>query len=660
MVIIRKAAYATRNPGKAVQPSRKRAKKGDAATGTAALDAAKRLQRKIKFDDAIDGFWDYRTAEITRIAKDCHKSESVVRSMLCSSSLWKPTRRPTLKNTVIHDRSVKAKDEGRPSHECKLKYLQQELQEEIEDSDCDDFSSWALATIDADENKRLMEQLTEHRELMARGVRGSRKAALMDGRQTANRIGDEVRLSRRTPSSWTGIRGFAMFSRGHPDDPSLPHRCDSDEALEFFAQVLGISSLDVIRRFEQWSCAQDDGTKERNDINSVRKEFVRLVVEGLHELGHNYEVDVRERLAVELAGWPTDIPMVRPAKMVLESARRIRDMLRTGTIHWVALTKAQHVELVKKHNHIRAASATGQIKTRGPRSDKGRKRGARKVIKGKAKAVSHNSDDEEEEEDNDEEEEDDDEEDDEDEEDEEDEDEDEEPSPSSSSRRIKNPTAAAPTAIPATSASSFALTPVLHAPAISTPAFAASTGMDVDGPAMDIDGTDRLVIGEGLDEFGLPLAGWGTGGIGEGGFGDNFDYDFDFGQLDMSRLSLEPSSGQEEFPPTDVLAGTIFARDAAAPAPAAFTFPQPMPSSAPASSTSVFAVTTNTASTAGVKRTRTSSDEDDKMPMPMQKKARKPRSDKGKKRGENSDSMPAEKKARKPRSDKGKKRPAVA
>jgi hypothetical protein len=47
--------------------------------------------------------------------------------------------------------------------------------------------------MDDDEKKRLIDQLLVHRQLTRRGVRATNKAALVDGRQTASRIGDSVR-----------------------------------------------------------------------------------------------------------------------------------------------------------------------------------------------------------------------------------------------------------------------------------------------------------------------------------------------------------------------------------------------------------------------------------------------------------------------------------
>jgi hypothetical protein len=57
----------------------------------------------------------------------------------------------------------------------------------------------------------------------------------------------------------TDIVGFAFFSRGNANDPASPHTVDSGGALEFFPQVLGITVLDALRRFEQWTVTQGEG-----------------------------------------------------------------------------------------------------------------------------------------------------------------------------------------------------------------------------------------------------------------------------------------------------------------------------------------------------------------------------------------------------------------
>ncbi|KAF8149204.1 hypothetical protein K438DRAFT_2086847 [Mycena galopus ATCC 62051] len=73
----------------------------------------------------------------------------------------------------------------------------------------------------------------------------------------------------------------------------------------------------------------------------------------------NYEVAIREARGIELAGLPPNIPLSRPGTWNVEKARRFRDRLCNGSIHWVAMTKAQHDELKAEHNQRRAEMGAG-------------------------------------------------------------------------------------------------------------------------------------------------------------------------------------------------------------------------------------------------------------------------------------------------------------
>ncbi|KAJ7643276.1 hypothetical protein B0H17DRAFT_1148554 [Mycena rosella] len=107
------------------------------------------------------------------------------------------------------------------------------------------------------------------------------KAAAMNGQHTASGIGELLLdLYERT-----GIRGFAVLSRGNPDDAALPHAVDSDDYMgTFFTKAYNLSNLDLLRNFELHSCVMDNGNKTKNDLMSVPREIVRVQLEGLREL----------------------------------------------------------------------------------------------------------------------------------------------------------------------------------------------------------------------------------------------------------------------------------------------------------------------------------------------------------------------------------------
>ncbi|PBK75391.1 hypothetical protein ARMSODRAFT_1012850 [Armillaria solidipes] len=48
-----------------------------------------------------------------------------------------------------------------------------------------------------------------------------------------------------------GVCGFAVFSQGHLDDPTMPETIESRDALCFLKEVLHLDALDVVALFKQ-------------------------------------------------------------------------------------------------------------------------------------------------------------------------------------------------------------------------------------------------------------------------------------------------------------------------------------------------------------------------------------------------------------------------
>jgi hypothetical protein len=55
----------------------------------------------------------------------------------------------------------------------------------------------------------------------------------------------------------TGVRVFSMFSRRHPNNPSMPCFVDSDNAHQFFQDVLDTSVYDLVCKYKLWCIKQD-------------------------------------------------------------------------------------------------------------------------------------------------------------------------------------------------------------------------------------------------------------------------------------------------------------------------------------------------------------------------------------------------------------------
>ncbi|KAF8137746.1 hypothetical protein K438DRAFT_1786392 [Mycena galopus ATCC 62051] len=363
--------HALRHPNRPAQISRNR-RVGVSAAGKAesSLKRAYAKQLRIKFNEQVDKFFTEHDELVAALAKEFRKKERNVRALLCNETQYKTVRTPSLRNAVIHQRWRDLQEDGEVK---RLQDICAELKEEIEDG------TFSLDDIDDAEAKRLIKQLLEHWQLKRRGVRVTTKAAQLDGFQTAKGIGNALLdLYERT-----GIRGIAIFSRRCTDDPGIPHAVDSDNAMEFMEQELDIVPLDFLRKFKHWCVRQDEDEPDENGVNPVRKEVSRLVLEGLRIITKiatitmewvNYDVTIREARGVELAGVPHNIPLGRPATWNVETARRFRDGLRNGSIHWVEMTKTQREELKAEHNARRKEMGVGSLVKKAERSDKGKTR----------------------------------------------------------------------------------------------------------------------------------------------------------------------------------------------------------------------------------------------------------------------------------------------
>ncbi|KAJ7631497.1 hypothetical protein B0H17DRAFT_1150267 [Mycena rosella] len=300
----------------------------------------------------------------------------------------------SLRSAILHDRSVKAhKTNPKPGGD--MGRVLCDLQEGLAD-DLEAGEAFADAErLGPEEVTRLFNQLAEYRALKRRGIRATNKSAAMDGQHTASGIGELLLdLYERT-----GIRGFAVLSRGNPDDAALPHAVDSDDCMgTFFTKAYNLSNLDFLRNFELHSCVMDNGNKTKNDLTSVHREIVRVQLEGLpltQASGkvskdkkaamsyENHEYEIRELKGCEVVNWPAGVAMVCPSKMSAEVARDICDRFEDGRTYWRKMSKAEHTQLLEDCT----ASGSSGKKSRKTRSDKRKKRDSESAGKAKARVA---------------------------------------------------------------------------------------------------------------------------------------------------------------------------------------------------------------------------------------------------------------------------------
>jgi hypothetical protein len=198
------STWADRNPGKPVQPCRKRAQrpKTTAELGTARLRSETMLENSEALAKEIQAIHAFQDNVIRQLAQKYKKSEIDVRSLLLSKPFLKSKRSVSITNALLH-RKVKEVNEGalllvymfvfsfplmlglaRPEGE-RLSLL--EIQKTIDIGE-------EVNNLSEERRQELIRELEEHRELKQTGARASNKSAAQDMRQTLNRVTDEVSL----------------------------------------------------------------------------------------------------------------------------------------------------------------------------------------------------------------------------------------------------------------------------------------------------------------------------------------------------------------------------------------------------------------------------------------------------------------------------------
>ncbi|KAJ7705957.1 hypothetical protein B0H16DRAFT_1482015 [Mycena metata] len=390
------SGHALRHLGRQVQLSRPRGGKSKATRVSDDLRLVGLRKSKSELNAAIDAEFLRREEVIAEIVGSSKKKPAYIRSLLSCASQYKATRKPSLRNAVIHQRSIE-QPEG--SHKT-LKEMRTDLAEDERAGIID------LALIPTKERERLLKQVIEYREFKRTGIRATTKAQQLDTTKTGLGIGNTLRdLFHRT-----GARGIVMISRGKVDNPTAPQIIDSDNASGFFLKALGITPVEVVQKFERYNVSCDDGTDDKNGVREMRKEIGSTLLDGLslvtgkkqHKMEYlNYDVAIHEGKGVELAGWPANIKLAEHANWSAETLRRLRASLLSGGIHWIKMTKAQQDELVAEHNAQRETLGAGSLRPRKQRSDKGEARGPQKNKRHAAAGKKKGSRREEEEEDDD-------------------------------------------------------------------------------------------------------------------------------------------------------------------------------------------------------------------------------------------------------------------
>ncbi|EIW86307.1 hypothetical protein CONPUDRAFT_68855 [Coniophora puteana RWD-64-598 SS2] len=170
-----------------------------------------------------------------------------------------------------------------------------------------------------DEQRDMMQALKDYCNEKETSIHLLNHAANMDTIQTQRKIVellDGLRLR-------TGIYSTIMVVHGHINNIIEPFIYGTNNSDNFFQGGLGFTPNEVVQKYEQWACTQNESTISHPNVCMNYKKYEDKVVQ-------NYSVC--------LVGWPEGAPFTRPSNIgTVGHIRRLRDALKSDECHWETL-----------------------------------------------------------------------------------------------------------------------------------------------------------------------------------------------------------------------------------------------------------------------------------------------------------------------------------
>ncbi|KAJ7176370.1 hypothetical protein C8R43DRAFT_1118890 [Mycena crocata] len=256
-----------------------------------------------------------------------------------------------------------------------------------------------LTKFSEEEEEEMMEEAQKKASTKFRGTRANNMAARADAKATLLRLAREIMaLAERC-----GMVGFAMFSRGHLHDLTIPMTIQSWGALDFFREMFKKDPSDVASMFELWCVARDREHVNPDGLMPMQKECTMMMHDGLvrelkvTKVAMNFANYIKSMVygkAVGLIGWPAEVPFKR---MSLQSSigplRTLRDALRDGTCHWKAkLTDKEKAKLSAEFDEwVEEGLATAPVEKETTKTKKPRVKTATSASKSKSNSTSNST-----------------------------------------------------------------------------------------------------------------------------------------------------------------------------------------------------------------------------------------------------------------------------
>ncbi|KAG2124848.1 uncharacterized protein EDB93DRAFT_1258552 [Suillus bovinus] len=201
-----------------------------------------------------------------------------------------------------------------------------------------------------EEQQEYINKLTERCALQNMSIRATNTAAARDVQSTLDNVFKMLDgLALRT-----GIYTCLFASRGHVYDTAQAMWFGTDNVMDFWEDVLQTKADKIARKLEQWACMAGRNIDEHETVQNMQRVCTRLLNSGLRTIAKrrnirinytNFDTAMKEKLAINLKGWPEGVPFQSPTSINnLKALLKVRDALKDGSCHLVCMSPCQREE----------------------------------------------------------------------------------------------------------------------------------------------------------------------------------------------------------------------------------------------------------------------------------------------------------------------------
>ncbi|KAL4066383.1 hypothetical protein V8B97DRAFT_2025517 [Scleroderma yunnanense] len=136
----------------------------------------------------------------------------------------------------------------------------------------------------------------------------------------------------------------------------------TDNAMNFWEDVLKLEPDQVMKQFELWGCSQNKNITQWESLKNMQRECMQLIETSFHMSAftcwlvgnqtwlnyNNFDSTIKLKHGIDKKGWPEAVPFTSPCSIPnIELIHQLQDMLRANQCYFVKMSSWEHQDFMK-------------------------------------------------------------------------------------------------------------------------------------------------------------------------------------------------------------------------------------------------------------------------------------------------------------------------